>query len=138
MTAEDWKDAEKMLSTILGHIKLRIDGYNVSIGYVKETPTKYCLAVYIDGVFKSEWLINDCEIRKRFCRKIKKQVLSSKEKSKLINEIGKKAFELFCKENPNKLYYTYYEPYFGSFRTLKAHLIKNNLSIELVREKVEI
>lgn len=39
MTKEEWAKAENALSTIYGHVNLKIDGYNVSVGLVKETAT---------------------------------------------------------------------------------------------------
>lgn len=131
MTETDWKTAEGRLNNIYGHINLLIDGYKVSVGYVKKTNTQYCLAVYIDGVFEFKWLTEECDIRRRFCRQGKKRMTSRKAREDFIKAVGKKAAEKFEKENEHLLYMTYYEPYFGSFRTLKSHLIKNNTSIEL-------
>lgn len=128
MTKEDWAIAENKLSNIYGHVKFIIDGYNVSVGYVKETPTKYCLAVYIDGIFKAKWCFEDCEIRRRFCNRCKKTVVK---KSEFIKKFGKREYERFSKENPEYFSAEYYTPYFGSFRTLKNHFEKNNRSIEL-------
>ncbi len=128
MTKEDWTKAEKALESILGHVKFVIDGYNVSVGYVKESPTKYCLAVYIDGVFKSKWCFEDCEIRRRFCNQRKTAVIK---KSEFINKFGKREYNRVVKEKPECFFAVYYTPYFGSFRTLKSHFIKNNQSIEL-------
>ena len=131
MTKEDWAKAEKALDNIYGHVRFIIDGYKVSVGYVRENPTTSRLAVYIDGVFKANWCFEDCEIRRRFCRKIKKQAYTNKERANFIKAVGKKNATKFEKEHSNMLYYEYYEPYFGSFRTLKSHFIKNNQSIEL-------
>lgn len=128
MTKEEWAKAENALSTIYGHVNLKIDGYNVSVGFVKETATKYCLAVYIDGTFKMKWCIDDCDIRRRFCCKHKKAVVK---KAEYIKAFGKRTYNRLIKENPEYFYSVYYTPYFGSFKTLKNHLIKNNQSIEL-------
>lgn len=134
MTKEDWEKVEKKLSSIFGRAKLMIDGYEITICYVQETVTKYCLAVYVDGKIRGEWLLEDCDIRRKFFHESRKQLFTAKEKAKVIKEVGKRAFERYMKENPDRYYITSYEPYFGSFRTLKAHLIKNNTSIELIEE----
>lgn len=57
MTKEDWEKVEKELSSIFGRAKLMIDGYEITICYVQETVTKYCLAVYVDGKIRGEWLL---------------------------------------------------------------------------------
>lgn len=134
MTKEEWNEAESRLSTIYGIVKMKIDGYDVTISYVKESPTKFCLAVYVDGYIKGEWIANDCDIRRRFYRCYEKQLFNSKQKKDMFKGFTKRQRERFERENHNMMYYTVYSPYFGSFRTLKAHLIKNNKSIELVKE----
>lgn len=113
---------------------MKIDGYNVAIAYVKETPTKFCLAVYVDGYIKGEWITNDCDIRRRFYRCYEKSLFNSKEKKEIFKGFTKRERDRLERENHDRMYYTVYTPYFGSFRTLKAHLIKNNKSIELIKE----
>lgn len=137
MTKEDWKIVERQLSSLYGSAKMKIDGYIITVTYARMTMTRYCLAVYVNGVFKGEWLSEDCEIRRKFCNPQKRQVLSEKEKTKLIKEVGKRKFERFAKENPQKLQYTVYSPYFGSLRSLKSHILKNCTSIELLADTNE-
>lgn len=138
MTAEQWKTAEGMLSTILGYVKMKVDGYDITIQYAKEKPTKYCLAVYVNGYIKGEWLTQDCEIRRKFYYCGERQLLNAKEKKEIFAGLTQRQRKQYEKENRNKLYYKYYTPYFGSFRTLKAHFIKNNKSIELVEENIDL
>ena len=138
MTAEQWKKAENMLSTVLGVVKMKVDGYNITICYAREKPTKYLLAVYVNGEIRGEWLTTDCEIRRKFYYCGEKQFFSAKEKKKIFADFTKREQARFEKENHDRLYYKYYTPYFGSFRTLKAHFIKNNKSIELVEENIEL
>ena len=129
MTAEDWKKVEDILSIPYSSAELKVDGYNVTIGHALEKPLKYCLAVYIDGVFETKWLFEDCEIRRRFCNRHTKSILTAKEKKALKRE--RKDFREKIIKNST---YVWYEPYWGSFRSLKSHLIKNNISIEMVEE----
>jgi hypothetical protein len=129
MTAEEWKNAEKALSTIFGSVKMMADGYEISVHYSYDKPGKYVLMVYVNGYVKGEWIVKDCEIRRKFYSCRKKSLIS---KTKFIKECGKRAYDRCVKENPDMLYYTYYTPYFDSFRTLKSHFIKNNQSIELI------
>ena len=138
MTVEQWKKAENMLSTVLGFVKMKVDGYDITIQYAKEKPTKYVLAVYVNGEIRGEWLAEDCEIRRKFCYCGERQILSSKQKKKIFAGLTKREQTRFEKENRDRLYYKYYTPYFNSFRTLKAHLIKNNKSIELIEKNIEL
>lgn len=133
MTAEDCKEVESKLSIPYSSVELKVDGYNLTVGHVLEKPLKYCLVVYIDGVFKTNWLFEDCEIRRRFCNRHTKSILTAKDKKALKRE--RKAFrEKIIKDST----YEWYEPYWSSFRSLKSHLIKNNKSIEIVEDSHEM
>jgi len=127
MTPEEWKEVEARLSLPYSRpVKLKVDGYDVTIGHAQKKPLKYCLAIYIDGVFKFDWLFEDCEIRRRFCARHTKSLLTPKEKKAL-----KRKSKSFQDEIKKKSSYEWYEPYWNTFRSLKLHLIKNNKSIEI-------
>jgi hypothetical protein len=127
VTADEWEKVENTLSSPYGIAKLKIDGYNVTIGHAQVKPLQYCLAVYIDNIFKTEWAITDCDIRRRFCQRHTKCLLTTKEKKQLNRE--KKAVR---EEIMQKMTYNWYEPYWNTFRTMKSHFLKNNTSIELM------
>lgn len=131
MTSEEWKKAEAALSVPFEKINMLIDGYNVSVMTVPYKSLTYCLEIFIDGGFKLSWLKEDCEIRRRFCCRHTKSLLSAKQKKELKRE-RKKFREYVDKE----MTYEWYEPFWMSFRSLKNHLIKNNTSIELREENV--
>ena len=133
MTQEDWKKAEQKLIPPFGYAKFQIDGYNVSVGTVRTSTTKFSYMIYVDGEFRGEWLSEDCEIRRRFCYEGRKNILTGKSRTDFIKEFGKREYNRFVKANPEKVFYSYFTPYFGSFRTMKAHFIKNNTSITLVK-----
>ena len=87
---------------------------------------KLVLMVYVDGYFRGKWLTEDCDIRRRFYYCSKRSLLTAKEKKRLQRE--KKAIR---EKIQKEMEYMTFSPYFGSFRTLKSHLVKNNQSIEL-------
>ena len=127
MTPEEWKKVENTLSSPYGRVEFKIDGYDITIICVVEKPLHYCLAVYVDGKIKVEWISQDCEIRRKFYQKHTKSLLNSKQKKSLKRE--KKDFrEKILKESS----YDWYEPYWKSVRSMKSHFIKNNKIIELV------
>lgn len=132
MTAEEWEKAEQNLNPLLGHVDFLIDGYKVSVAMIRTSKTKYSYMVYVDGVFEGKWLTEDCEIRRRFYYEGKRTLFTPKKKAELIKECGKRHTERFIKEHPELCYVTFHRPYFGSFKSLKQHFIKNNTSITLV------
>lgn len=127
MTDEQWKEVERELVPPFGEVKLEIDGYKVTIVAGLIDKMKYGFIVYVNGFLRAEWSMNDCEIRRRFYYESKKSLLKSSEKAK-IKKMRKSARE----EILQRMEYSVYLPYWGSFSRLKAHLIKNNQSIELV------
>lgn len=88
---------------------------------------KFGFTVYVDGFIKGEWSINDCDIRRRFYFESKKSLLKQSEKAKL-----KKLRKADRERIEQRASYSVFLPYWGSFSRLKAHLIKNNRSIELI------
>lgn len=129
MTKEEWARIENKLSSPFGYVKLKIDGYNVVVEVRQYKPLHNVLAVFIDGEFKMKWCLEDCEERRRFCFKHKSSLLTAQQRKKLKREC-----KAVREEVERKLtVYTYY-PFWNSFRSLKAHFIKNNTSIELVED----
>ncbi|MCM1008309.1 MAG: hypothetical protein NC485_10335 [Ruminococcus flavefaciens] len=129
MTKEDWQYVEQKLADPYGYIKLKIDGYDVTVNVEPEKNLKYVLSVYIDGKIKMDWLTQDCEIRQKFYHKHTKSILTAKEKKKLSRE--RKAVR---EEVQKRMQYDYYLPYWTSFRSMKSHFIKNNTVIEILEE----
>lgn len=126
MTEEQWKQAERQLSSLYGKVKMKIDGYEITVVVEPMKGMKLVLMVYVNGYFRGKWLTEDCDIRRRFYYCSKRSLLNAKAKKRLQRE--KKAIR---EEIQKEMEYTTFSPYFGSFRTLKSHFIKNNQSIEL-------
>ena len=134
MTKEEWKEVESNLSSPYGRAKFKIDGYTVDVVVEKEEQNslKYVLAVFVDGAIKGKWLVNDCDIRRKFYNKHTKSSLPANYKNTSeFKRLSKKSREEIIRLST----YEFYSPYFSSFKTLKAHLIKNNTSIELIKEQ---
>lgn len=123
LTSEQWKQIEDKLCFIGAKVTLKIDGYKVELIVLPENKLKNVIAVYVDGLIKGAWVINDCEIRRKFYFKSARSLLKPKELKKLSKK----------RQNELKEKYTYYSysPYFNSFKALKSQLIKNNQKIEL-------
>lgn len=130
MTAEDWKQIEKRLSYGYGNVKLKIDGYDITLLSTIEKMKVY-IAIYVNGEINGKWVAEDCEIRRKFYFKRKCCVVKNAEMKK--RKISKKQMaELIEKYT----YYTY-TPFYTSFRSLKSQLINNNDNIELKNDNKE-
>ena len=129
MTNEQWQQAEKALGNIYGYVKLKIDGYDITINLERWGKYSLAMVVYVNGFIKFEHLDKDCEERRRFYSRKEKSLLNQKQKMALKKE-SKRFQKKFTEEH--KLTYEYYEPVWKCFRTMKNHFIKNNQSIEVI------
>lgn len=129
MTNEQWEAVEQKLQSLYGiTVKLQADGYVLSL-QIQRHKMKLYIVVYVDGKIKGEWLMKDCEIRRKFFQKSKHSLLSRKEQEKLKRE-RKAVRELVLAQS---VYYSY-SPYWSSFRSLKRHLCQNCTDIALYEE----
>lgn len=128
MTDKDWEYVEKELNSFFNQVYLKCDEYDLTLTLERICQFKNAIMFYVDGSFKGKWLLDDCEERKRFCRKGQNSIYSPKQKSEL-KKMGKR----FLKERGIDLTkkIDYYSNSWNSFNSLKQHLIKNNTNIEL-------
>lgn len=135
MTPQDWKEVEEKLKSFYDHVKLNCDGYEVTFILRRLSQFKNAIQMYVNGYMKGVWILEDCEERRRFIRPIKRYLHSPKGRARL-----KKFPKRWRKESklldPDAVVVGYL-PYWTSFKSLKSHLIKNNQSITLIREKEE-
>jgi hypothetical protein len=125
ITPQDWKIIEQRLKSFYDPVELLCDGYALTLVLRRYDSFRNVIAVYVNGVVEGKWLIEDCEERRRFFCPRTKNLLTSKEKAAL-----KKLSKRMLKQMEARSKFTYYEPYWSSFRALKSHLIKHNNVIE--------
>lgn len=124
MTKEEWSYVEKQLKSEFKIVRLNIDGYNVSLRLERVETYKLGIMVYINDVFKGEWL-KECEISRRFLPKHSKRVFSKRDL---------KGFPRTRRSEMEKKKYEYYGFYWNSFSHMKRAFIHNNQKIELIKE----
>lgn len=130
LTKEEWSKAAEALKSLFGIVNLKIDGYDVSLALVRVSTYKNAIAIYVNGVFKTEWLSGDCEERRRFvCRK-ERSLMTAKEKAN-FRKLSKRTQKEWS-ERYNNFKYEQYISHWTSFSALKKHLMANNENIELV------
>ena len=130
-TKEEWKKIEEKLSTPWGQIVLMIDGYELTLSVVRVKPLRYAIMIYVNGVFKGEWGLKDCEERRLFFCPLVRNIWSRKTRKALKN-ISKKSMKSINMDLDKTA--VYYTPFWKSFKSLKAHLLKNNKSIEWINK----
>lgn len=133
MTPQDWKEVEKRLENFWLPVKLKCDEYELTLRLERINQFKNAILVYVNGLMKVKWMTEDCEERRRFFRPKKQSAYSQKQKAAL-RKMSKRLRQKAGLPDPDDTY-TYYIPYWTSFKALKSHLIKNNSNIQLVREQ---
>lgn len=130
MTQEEWKQVEKALEYFFKRVELEVDGYEVSLTLQRVGVYKNAIAIYVNGVFKGEWITKECEETRRFIQKREKSILTKKDKE-ARKKLSKKAQKELAEKYDRK--YSVYSTHWSSFRALKRHLIANNESIKFVK-----
>lgn len=130
MTKEEWKHVEEKLNSAFSRVDLLVDGYAITIRKEPCDKMRLGLTVYVDGTIKGEWVVQDCEIRRKFYYCSERSLLTAKERKKLQKERKAVREAVLARAS-----YQVFSPVFYSFRTLKSHFLKQNTSIELCKEE---
>lgn len=125
MKRDEWQALEQRLTWPGAQARLVCDGYEVTLE-VQRVKLRMVIAVFVGGWMRGEWMLKDCEERRRFMRPL---VIRPKPFTKAqIRLLGKK----WCEEQIAKRTGTYYIPYWPSVTALRRHFQKHNTSIERV------
>jgi hypothetical protein len=131
ITKEQWQQLESELSHSLGCAKLTCDGFDVNLEVRRIDTLKYGIVVFVNGVSKGRWIIEDCEERRRFLRPVQRFINGAKLRADLIKIWGGKRAPKAKVEKINEKMTCYYS-YWTSVKALRRHLEKNNQQVELV------
>lgn len=130
MTKEEWELVRRNVERGLGgKAYLRIDGYEITLMMEPIDHYRNAIAVYVDGKIKGEWLLQKDELGKEICRRFFQPHTTTPSIAKGIKLSKKQKAEL-----KEKYGYTYYEPWWTSFGRLKAHLVRNNKNITIIKK----
>lgn len=109
MKEHEWKKAEEMLKAGKS-VVLIADGYKVELRPVRYNGFSFAVLPFINGEYNSQWLISNCEERRRFFNTIKIKAEGNREM-------------------------TEYRAVWTSQELMKIHFEKENKSIELKAEE---
>ncbi|MHA3079529.1 hypothetical protein [Acinetobacter sp. ANC 5502] len=113
-------------------VKVKCNGYEISLCLERVAKTKLAINVYVDGFFKSVWLFKpDEHIESKFYPTLYKSYYSAKQKAELTKIWGKREVKKRCDLDVK---YEYKLPFFNSARSALNHLIKVSDSIDLITE----
>ena len=127
MTNENWKKVQERLRAGTD-VKLLIDGYEVELRIVKRRLSMFAVLPFINGEYKSEWLLDDCEERMRFYRTSTVIYYSERERRIMFKNLTRKEYLKWLNEN----LYCEYSAVWTSFEFMKLHFEEENTNIELI------
>lgn len=130
MDRKDWEKAKERLSLPLGSVKLIADGYTVTL---QRVPVKdmfhNAIQVFVSGEFKGKWLLEDCEVRRRFISQKAVPLMSRKEIA-AYNKAPQSVQRKFKEMREARI--IQYSSHWTSWNALVKHFEANNQSIQLI------
>jgi hypothetical protein len=132
LTKAEWEQVEELLKGFYSPVGLMCDGFHVTLKLERMDAFKNNICVYVNGQMRFEHKPNTEETR-RFSFPSTRFVHSTKERQQLKKESKRLLKRLGDFWQPDATYTTYL-PFWGSFKSLKAHLVKHNESIELLKD----
>lgn len=132
---QQWQVIEKQLSFPYSKVELKCDGYQVSAVVEKSKGLKYCVVVYVDGVYKGEWMDGKHEQPLKFHCKKRRYFLRGKQRQDCLRELNKRGTPAASKEMYRKWldkYHEYWMPFWPSAKSFCRHIQKTCTQIELI------
>jgi hypothetical protein len=126
----EWERIDECMKRLYEPVALMCDGYHVILRVEPFKGLSLKISVYVNGKMSfstenhPEETIRFSFPSRRYHYSAKNRALIKKEPKWLIKKMGL---------DPDATY-TIYLPWWGSFKTLKAHLVKHNESIELLKD----
>jgi hypothetical protein len=132
LTKAEWAQVEESLKSFYSPVGLMCDGYHVMLILTRHDTFKNKIDVYVNGMMSFDYKPETEEIRRfSFPKMFFAHTAKSRSDFKKSNKKRQKwLLEIFPNINTPQALYT---PCWGSFKTLKANLIKLNSSIELLK-----
>ncbi|WP_136414791.1 hypothetical protein [Herbaspirillum sp. ST 5-3] len=137
ITKEQWTKVEAELSRIYGYVKMKCDGYELTLEVSPVAALQCGIVVYVNGQFKGKWLIEDCEERRRFLRPVERFLWGTKQRAGFLKIYGGKRAPKKEVERINEKITAYYS-HWTSVTALRRHLKKNNHDIQLLSVGEEV
>lgn len=128
MTKEDWQRVETALHALHNPVVLLCDGYEVNLVLRPVAQFKNAIMVHVNGWFRGEWLVHGSDEAVRFYP-LHKRLAHNTESRKRYRALSKAARDILKWDMEQCI--TWRGHYWTSFRSLKAHFIKHNRSIEI-------
>jgi hypothetical protein len=128
LTKEEWAIVEEKLKVPYRPVAMMCDGFHVILVVQSHKELTFKIYVYVNGKIRFHEK-NNPEVS-RFCFPGQHYRWDAKSRGEL-KRWSKRRLKEYGYDPEEK--FTVYLPWWGSFKALKAHLVKNNQEIELLK-----
>ncbi len=134
-TKAQWDEIEKQLSGYFGRVELRCDGYKVVAAIEPIDKLKQGIVVYVNGVWKGEWMRGEAEEAKKFHREMKRFLYPASKREEAKKKLRSRHLHATLRDwyagVAERSVFTW-APYWTSARAFTRHLRKTCTDIEVV------
>lgn len=135
LTKEQWQQIEQQLSGLFGQVKLKADGYNLTLQVQGYKARRQCIVVFVDGVSKGEWHRGEAPEAKKFCREARRWLYPAKYRVEAKVKLKQRRLDPFLRshyEHVAESFLALWAPYWFEPKSLTRHLRKTCADIEIV------
>lgn len=140
LSKDQWQEIEKSLSHPYGFVKLKCDGYVINAVVEKYKGLKYCLVVYVDGVFEGKWMDGKDERALKFHCKRRSYALAGSKRAEALKEIKRRSLNKELKNFYQKWLDKYIDtwmPFWPNAKSFCRHIRKTCQSIEFINRDAD-
>lgn len=123
----DWQLFEEQLSYAHGYVELLVDDYVLTCRVRRAKELTYVIDIYVNGWFRVEWTLHDCEARRRFMRPRTEYLFKPAQRAALRKSYGRRKVPA---DAISERKHTWYSSTWPTAKALRRHLVANNTHIE--------
>jgi hypothetical protein len=128
LSKEEREKIAEELRYPFGRVELQCDKYKVSLHVRPSGERRQTIAVYVDGWIRGEWLMTDCEERRRFMRRTEHFILTPKERQQYLKAFGKRAAKRYDIDRK----YEMFHPNWNAVRSMLQQFCAANSTVTVL------
>jgi hypothetical protein len=135
LTKEQWAEIEQRLSGAFGMVKLKADGYDVTLEIRPYKELRSCIVVFVDGYCRGEWFKGEAPEARKFCQEQRRWLYPLKQREEAKRKLKQRRLDDWFREHYTKVSESFsaiWSPYWMSPKSLTRQLRKTCVDVEIV------
>ena len=135
LTKEQWGEIEQRLSGAFGMVKLKADGYDVTLEVRPYKKLTSCIVVFVNGYCRGEWFKGEAPESRKFCQEQRSWLYSAQLRENAKKKLKSRRLEDWSREHYTRVAESFsaiWSPYWRSPKSLTRHLRKTCVDVEIV------